>query len=63
MHGHVVAKLLEFIGARHEIGFAIDFHEHADLSAGVNVIAHQTFAGLPLRFLCRRGLALFAQAR
>jgi branched-subunit amino acid ABC-type transport system permease component len=37
---------LKILGARDEIGFAIDFDDHADLSAGVNVVADQAFAGL-----------------
>ena len=61
VHGDVVAELLEGIGAGHEVGLAIDFHDHADLSAGVNVVADQAFAGLALRLLGRGGLAFFAQ--
>ena len=61
VHGDVVAKLLKFIGARHEIRLAIDFHEHTNLAARVDVTAHEPFAGFALRFLCRGRLALFAQ--
>ncbi len=61
MHGHVVAKLLKRIGARHEIAFAIDFHDHADFSAGMNVVADQSFGGFARGLLGRRGLAPLAQ--
>ena len=61
VHGDIVRKLLEGVGAGHKVGFAIDFHQHADFSAGVNVAADQAFAGFARGFLGRRGLPLFAQ--
>ena len=61
VHRQIVAQLLEIVGAGHEIGFAIHFHHHADFSAGVNVVADQSFAGFALRLLLRRGLALAPQ--
>ncbi len=61
VHGHVVAQPLKILGARHEIGFAVDLHQHADFPARVNVVAHQTFARLARRLLLRRRLALVAQ--
>ena len=54
-------KLLERFGARHEVGLAVHFHDHADFSAGVNVVADEPFARLALRLLRGRGLALLAQ--
>ena len=61
MHGDVVAKLLEGFGAGDEIGLAIDFDEHANLAAGVNVTADQTFAGFALGLFGGGSLALFAE--
>src|SRR5882672_8361497 len=61
VHGDIVRKLLERIRARHEIGFAVQFHEHTNLAARVNVAAHEPFAGLALRFLRRGRLAFFAK--
>ncbi len=48
MHGDVVAQLLKFLGARHEIRLAIHFDQHADLSARMDVGAHQAIGGLAL---------------
>ena len=31
LHGQVVHQFLEIVGARHEIGLAVDFHQHAQL--------------------------------
>jgi hypothetical protein len=61
VHGDVVDQFLEVFGARHEIAFAVDLDQHANLAAGVNVVAHGTFAGDARRFLgCDRN-ALFSQ--
>src|ERR1700730_13038597 len=61
MHGDVVRELLESIRARHEIGFAVQFHEHTNLAARVNIAAHEPLAGFALRFLRRSRLAFLAQ--
>src|ERR1700730_5792283 len=61
VHGDVVTQLLERFGARHEVGLAIDFHDHADFSAGVNVMADEPLGRLTLRFLGGSGLAFFPQ--
>ncbi len=61
VHGHVVAKPLKILGARHEIGFAVDLHHHADLAARVDVVADQPFGGLALGLFLRGGLALAPQ--
>ena len=37
MHRHVVAKPLKVFRACHEIALAVHFHQHADLSAGMNI--------------------------
>jgi hypothetical protein len=34
VHGDVVHQFLEIVGAGHEIGLAVDFHQHAELAAG-----------------------------
>ena len=61
MHGDIVRKLDERIGAGHEIGFAIQFDEHTDFSAGVDVAADEAFGGFASGFLGGRGLAFFSQ--
>src|ERR1700722_6168831 len=61
VHGDIVTELLENGRARNEIRFAVDFHKHTNLAAGVDVAAHQAFAGFTLRLFCSSGLALFAQ--
>src|SRR6266478_2278934 len=61
VHGDVVAQLLKGFRARHEIRFAVYFHNHADFSAGVNVVAHQPLAGFALGLFRGGGLALFPQ--
>src|SRR5580692_10031740 len=61
VHCDVMAKLLESFRARHEVGLAIDFHEHADLPARVDIAPHDPFACFPLRFLCCCRLSLFSQ--
>jgi hypothetical protein len=33
VHGDIVHQLLEIVGAGHEIGLAVDFHQHAELAA------------------------------
>ena len=37
MHGDVLDQLLEALGARHEVGLAVDLDQDADLAAGVDV--------------------------
>ena len=61
MHRHVVAQALKISGARNEVALAIHFHQHANFSAGVDVVAHQSFGSSALRFLCRCGLSFLAQ--
>ncbi len=56
-----MAKLLESFGAGHEIAFAVDFDDHADFSAGMNVVADEALGGLARGFLGRGGLTLLAQ--
>jgi hypothetical protein len=34
LHGQVLHQFLEVVGARHEIGLAVHFHQHAQLRAG-----------------------------
>ena len=51
MHSDVVAELMEGFGASHEIGLAIHFDDHADLSTRVNIVTHETFRGLTLGLL------------
>jgi len=61
VHGHIVAKLLKRIGAGHEIAFAIDFHDHADFSRGMNVVADQSSEASRVAFLAAAALAPLAQ--
>src|ERR1700719_2206075 len=61
VHGHVVAELPEGVGAGHEIAFAVDLDDHADFSAGVNIVPDQAFGGFARGLLGSGGLALLAQ--
>ena len=61
VHGDIVHQFLEVIGAGHEIALAINFDEHADLAAGVNVAGHRAFAGYARGLLGRDRNAFFAQ--
>ena len=61
MHGQVMRQVLEFVGAGHKVGLAIQFHQHADLSAGVNVGADDAFQGGAALPLLGGGQALLAQ--
>ena len=45
MHGDVVHQLLEVVRARHEIRLAVDFHQHAELAAVVDVASDQALLG------------------
>src|SRR5712692_4878041 len=61
VHGDVVAQALELFRACHEVGLTVDFDNHADFPPGVDVVAHQTLGGFPLRLFLRCGLALLPQ--
>ena len=61
VHGDVVHQFLEIVGPRHEIGFAVDFHHHAQLPAGVNVGSDQSLARGAPGLLPRHGDAALAQ--
>ena len=61
VHGDVVHQFLEVVGASHEIALAVDFDEHTNLAAGVNVARHRPFAGHARRLLGRHRNALLAQ--
>src|SRR5436190_7331672 len=45
VHGEVVHQALEIVGARHEIRFAVHFHQHTELPAMVNIAADQPLLG------------------
>src|SRR5208282_920582 len=61
VHSNVVDQLFEVVSARDEIAFAVDLDQYANFAAGVNVVAHRTFARHPRRFLSCDRNALFAQ--
>ena len=45
VHGEIVHQFLKIVGARHEIGLAVDFHQHAQLGAGMDVAADEALFG------------------
>ena len=45
MHREVAHELLKIVRASHEIGLAVDFHQHAQLRAGVDVGTHHALLG------------------
>ena len=61
VHRDVLEQLLEVLGARHEVALAVDFDQHADLAAGMDVGAHCAFVGGAGRLLLCRGHAALAQ--
>src|SRR5215471_13766614 len=61
VHGDVVYQFLEVLGASDEIALAVDLHQHADLSPGVDVACNRAFAGHSGGLLLRRGRAFFAE--
>ena len=61
VHGEIVHQFLEIVGARHEIRFAVDFHQHAELAAGVDVAADQALLGGARGLLAGRRDAVLAQ--
>ena len=63
MHRDVMRKLLERVRARHEVRLAVQLHEHADFSAGVNVAADEPFGRFARGLLRRSSLAFLAQYR
>ena len=54
-------KAAKIVGAGDEIGFAVDFDQHADLAAGVDVSVNQAFGGDAARLLGRGREAALAQ--
>ena len=63
LDGEVADELLELVGARDEVGLAVDLDEHADAAAGVDVARDQALAGVAAGLLGGRGQALLAQER
>ena len=49
------------VGAGDEVALAVEFDQHADLAAGVDVGAHRAFVGGARRLLLRGGHAALAQ--
>ena len=60
---HVLNEGAEALVAGDEVGFAIDFDQHADLVADVNVGADDAFLGFATGLLRRGGCAFFAEDR
>ena len=58
---HLVAKRAEGVIARHKIRLAVHLHEHAQLSAGRDILGDGAFLGFARRFHGGGGLAFFAQ--
>ena len=63
LDGEVADELLELLGARDEVGLAVDLDEHADAAAGVDVAGDEALAGVATGLLGRRGQAALAQQR
>ena len=61
MHRQLLGQALEVVGARHEVGLAVDLDQHADLAAHVDVVADDPFLGGAAGALGGRGHALLAQ--
>src|SRR4051794_38024981 len=61
VQGHVARELLEVVVARHEVGLAVDLHEHADLAGRVHVALDDALGRRPRAAL--RGLRLTLHAQ
>ncbi len=59
----VAHQLLELVGARDEVGLAVDLDQHADAAAGVDVAGDEALAGVATGLLGGRRQALLAQQR
>ena len=59
--GHRLDKAGEICILRHEVGFAVDFDQRAQLAVGRHVNADRTFGSDPAGHLARLGAALDAQ--
>ena len=63
VHRDFLHELLEALGAGHEVGLAVHFHEHADLAAHVDVAADHALRRVPAGALGGLGQAALAQHR
>src|SRR2546425_214428 len=59
--GQFARQRLEVLGARYEIRFAIELHQHAELAVVVQVVADETLGCLPAGAFIGLGRALGAQ--
>ena len=63
VHGHFLDEVLERLGPRHEVGFAVHFNEHADLAAHMDVAADEPLRRRAARPLGRLRQSALAQQR
>src|SRR5690606_14494690 len=63
LQGDLLQERLEVLGARDEVGLAVEFDEHADLAPGVDVGANQSFTGGAAGLLRRLRQATLAENR
>ncbi len=61
LHGDVVCEAAERVGARDEVGLAVDFEEDADPAAGVDVRLDDALSGCARCLLLGAGDAALAQ--
>ena len=61
LHGHVADQLLEDFTAGHEVGFAVDLHQHTHAGTGVDVAADGAFGRGAAGLLLGGGDALLTQ--
>src|SRR5690606_1126398 len=59
--GHFVAERFETFVARHEVGFAVHFHQHTGFATGSDVLCDNAFTRLAQRLFRRAGSAGFAE--
>ena len=56
-----LSRVLKVFGEGNEVALAVDFEQHADLAAGVDVGSHGAFVGGAGSLLLCRGHAALAQ--
>ena len=61
MHGNIFDKILEGLILGNEIGFAVHFHQHANLAAGMNIGTNGAFGRNTTGFFGSSGKALRSQ--
>src|SRR6266550_729022 len=61
LHRDILKQRLELRRARNKVSLAIDFHQHADFTAGMHIGGNGAVRGYAVRFFCGGGQAFLPQ--